>query len=199
MDDPIVPNVDPHVPDLAGARARAPRAEEDDVTRLQQVTSEPRRTEDLAAHLVARPPAENLRKRRPPDERLELVDPPYESGAVESARHQLAEEQLRSLRRARPDIRRADESDRTSEHDALPLGQVREREALCSHSNSLDRRVVQRQHSRDRKRSLGASRGLRELELELLLNPLVIDPQPEQPRDRLGTEPRFRSEPRIAR
>src|SRR3990170_3726095 len=130
MDDPPAPDVDPHMPYLARPRARAMRAEEDDVPRLKEITSEPRRARDLSAHCVGRPPLQHLRERGCSGERFELVDPPREPRAVEAAGHLLAEERLRTLRRTAPDVRRANQPERTSEHEAPPLRQMRECEGL---------------------------------------------------------------------
>ena len=130
-----------------------------------------------------------------PGERLELEDAPDEPAAVESAGQRPAEELLRLLGGSRPDVGRADEPKRAPEHGLLPRAELREVEALERGFHGLHIRLLQREQPRDRVRRLGACRGLRELELELLLVPQVVHAEAEHARDGLGAEPGPRGQP----
>ena len=129
--------------------------------------------------------------------RLELVDAPDEARAVEAPGQRLAEELLRALGGTRPDIRRSDEAERARDDSALHLAQVRNGEGRRGRASRLQLLGRQREHACDRVRGLGARRRLRELQLECLAVPLVVDSQAEHSRDRLGTEPRLRGEARV--
>src|SRR5919197_2134433 len=130
MDHPASAQVNPGVIDGGRLRARARRAEEDDVARGELCEADPLRTRHLAAHLVRGPPPDGRVQGGASRIRLQLVPPPDEAGAVETAACLDPEGRFGGLVRAAPDVRVADEADGRVEDALLPGAELRQREGV---------------------------------------------------------------------
>src|SRR5947209_19926034 len=102
---------------------RAAAAEEHEIGRLESREADSPGAGDLAAQGVARPAAQRGRQAAAVRVAAELVDAPGKARAVEAARLQDAERRLRQLARSAPDVRVADQGDRSLGDRARPAGE----------------------------------------------------------------------------
>src|SRR5207342_450993 len=115
--------VDARVADGGRFRARAVRAEEQEVARCQLRERDPLRARHLAAHRVRRPALDRRAQRGAARVLLELVDTPDKARAVEAAAGLDSERRLGLLAGAAPHVREADEAHRGVENLRLPGGE----------------------------------------------------------------------------
>jgi hypothetical protein len=88
---------------------------------------------------------------------------------------------------------------RALKHRLLPGRQHRGDEGVCLLANALEIGGGDREQPGDRVSGLGARSWLRELQLELLLGPWMVETQPQQARNRLRAQVLRRRELRVQR